>query len=187
MTTALANIPATATRDASRTLFDIGDDLVALEEFIASLDGDITAADEAVTAWLVSLGEEQAKKLDGYINLQKKLELEAAFARGIADEYAKRAKSKEVTIARLDQRLITHMIATNQKKIETASGRILAIQANGGKVPLIMHDVNPDDLPPTFQKVTYAVNTDAVRRALESGETLPFASLGEKGSHLRIR
>jgi len=48
-------------------------------------------------------------------------------------------------------------------------------------------DLDPKTLPERFQKITVEANSPAIREALESGEKLEFAELGERGTSLRIK
>lgn len=43
------------------------------------------------------------------------------------------------------------------------------------------------ELPEQFQKVSIDPNTTAIREALERGEKLDFAQLGERGISIRIK
>ena len=64
----------------------------------------------------------------------------------------------------------------------------VAIQKNGGAAPLnLCVDLDPRTLPERFQKITVEANSTAIREALESGEKLEFAELGERGTSLRIK
>jgi hypothetical protein len=47
--------------------------------------------------------------------------------------------------------------------------------------------INAEDLPQEFQKVTISANNDAIREALESGEQLGWARIGERGEHINIK
>lgn len=42
-------------------------------------------------------------------------------------------------------------------------------------------------LPEQFQRVSIEADTKAIREALEAGQQLPFAHLGDRGSSLRIK
>ena len=53
---------------------------------------------------------------------------------------------------------------------------------NGGKAPLVYDGAVPDN----FQKIIIQPDTERIREALERGEQLSFAHLGERGTHLRI-
>ena len=62
----------------------------------------------------------------------------------------------------------------------------LRVQANGGKTPVHLDaTLNPETLPDDLRVVKYSPNVDAIRSKLEAGESLPFAALGERGTHLR--
>lgn len=56
------------------------------------------------------------------------------------------------------------------------------------KAPLILDDSIPvAQLPEQFQKVSIDADTAAIRAALEAGESLEWARLGERGSSMRIK
>lgn len=62
----------------------------------------------------------------------------------------------------------------------------LRVQANGGKTPVQLDaTLNPETLPDDLRVVKYSPNVDAIRAKLEAGESLHFATLGERGTHLR--
>lgn len=62
----------------------------------------------------------------------------------------------------------------------------LRVQQNGGKTPVKLDDsLNPESLPDDLRVVKFSPNVDAIRAKLEAGESLPFAALGERGTHLR--
>jgi hypothetical protein len=42
-------------------------------------------------------------------------------------------------------------------------------------------------LPEEYKKVSFELNTAAIREALNSGVKLSFAHLGDAGSHIRIK
>ena len=60
------------------------------------------------------------------------------------------------------------------------------LQTNGGAVPLrYAEGFDVGALPFALQRVTVEPNPDAIRAALERGETLPGVTLGERGRALR--
>ena len=68
----------------------------------------------------------------------------------------------------------------------TESNTIKAsITKNGGKLPIVL-TVDPKDLPFDFQRVKIEANSDAIRDALEHGQEVPGAELGERGEHIKI-
>ena len=81
------------------------------------------------------------------------------------------------------------MELTQAPKIETKHFKI-GICANGGKLPVELRpeiQANPAMLPPAYQRVEIKPDTDAIRDALEAGESLGFAELKPRGKHVRIR
>jgi len=73
------------------------------------------------------------------------------------------------------------------KTIETPRYK-LQLAKNGGKAPLILDESVPvAKLPERFQKVSIDPNTMAIREALERGESLEFAMLGERATSMRIK
>jgi hypothetical protein len=174
----------------TKTLFSIGEDLIALERIIEDADGDISdpKAAEAVESWFKELARDQGTKVDGYVNLIRKWEGQSAAAKAEAEQYRKRAQVRENRVESLKIRLKQHMEATGQQRIETPTGRTVAIQKNGGKTPMnIAADVDPKKVDPKYQVVTTVINAEAVYTALKAGESLPFAQLLPVGTHLRIR
>ena len=88
------------------------------------------------------------------------------------------------TRRRMIDRLKTAMEDIGKKEIKTDLHRF-KIVGNGGKQPL---DINEGCVPDEYIKkvVVESPDKEKIRTALESGEVLPFASLGERGTHLKI-
>lgn len=174
----------------SKSLFNIEADLLALDQLIEEREGDISdpAVESAVVAWFESLKEDEGRKLDGYCFWIKALEGEAKTAKAEADNYAAKARSRENRAKWLKDRLKLHLELTGQKKIETPKLHTISIVANGGSLPVVLSlDFKIDDVPSQFVKVTKSIDTDAVRIELQAGNQLPFATLGPRGQHLRIK
>lgn len=173
----------------SSTLFEIGEDMRALLAIMDECDEELTPdVDAALDQWFKELSNGEAAKLDGYVNLIKTLEMEATAAIAEAEQYEMKARVRKNRVARLKDRVKEHLEATGRKKVETATKRTIAIQANGGVIPVkIAEGTDPASIPDEFAIVTRAPNLDAIREKLKTGESLPFATLGERGTHLRIR
>jgi hypothetical protein len=172
------------------TLFEIGEDLLALDELIDSLGGDVSdpAVDAAITSWQESLANDQGRKLDGYCNLIKKLDAMAAIASAEAAEYSKRAASCTNRVKWLKSRMMNHMLRTGTTTLETATGRKIAIQGNGGKPPVdIVEDVDLTTIDQRFVRTKSEIDKEAIREAIANGESVPFARIGQLGTQLRIR
>ena len=174
-----------------RTLYEITEDVLKLNELLDEVEGDLGRCGEiepAITAWLISLGVEQEKKLDGYAGLILQLEMEAVAAKAEAEQWQAKARSRESRVKFLKERLKQHLTLTGQTKVTTASGRLIKVQSNGGQKPIIYADeIDLNTAPEDHVIVRRDLDRAKVRETLESGGTLPFAVLAERGPQLRIR
>ena len=174
----------------SRTLFAISDDLLALNDLLEQLDGDVTnpEVDAAVTKWFAELASDESKKLDGYAGYIKQMEMESVAAKAEADQWAAKARTRDNRVKWLKERVKVYLELTGRTKATTDTGRTFAIQNNGGVVPLIIAELtDPKTVDPKFQKVTYSFDSEAIRQALADGGTLDWARLEKRGTHLRLK
>lgn len=172
------------------TLFDIGDDIRTLDSLLEEVGGELSdpRVEEAWAVMAAELAENEAAKLDGYVNWMRTLEMEAAAARAEAEQYEAKANSRENRIKWLKDRLKNHLEGTGRTKVETATRRVLSIQRNGGAEPVkLVDNLDPATLPDDLAIVKRSPDMDAIRKRLQAGFTLVFATLGERGTHLRIR
>ena len=174
-----------------RKLFDIAEDLLCLDALLNEIEGDVSRMGEAepvLVAWIDGLAIEEGKKLDGYVNWIKQLEMEATAAHAEADQFAAKAKARDERAKWLKNRLKMYLEVTGRTEALTDSGRTVAVQKNGGKVPIEFNEgIDIDWVEPRFIKTTKSIDTDEVRRALEAGEELELAKFGKFGTNLRIR
>lgn len=182
-------VARTVTAAPKRTLFDIGSDLLTLDQLIEDVGGDVSdpqvcAAVDALTA---ELARDEGCKLDGWIGYVHQLEMELAAANAQVEQWQQKARARGSRIAWVKAVLKRHLEGTRRTKVLTAAGRQLSIQPNGGKVPVQIDPTDPATVEERFRRVRVELNTEAVRAAVEGGEVVPFARLVEKGTHLRIR
>lgn len=122
-------------------------------------------------------------KADYYVFVIKNLEAQAAAKKELGKMLINASKQLEDHAAKLKERIKYCMEVMGVKEIEGNYFKY-KIQKNGGKQELIYRkDVT---VPQNYQRIIYEDN-DKVRKALEAGETLPFAYLEERGTHLRIK
>lgn len=168
-----------------RSLFEISEDLHFLSDFLTDAEGDVTdeSLEAEIDSWLANLGAERDTKIDNYCALIKDFEAKAeariANLGTIDNNSAARLKS------RLHEFFKTHKI----DKLETLRFK-LARQKNGGGLPLILDlamTEAPELIPEPYRKVAYFPDVAAIKEGLEAGEDIAWASLGERGEHLRIR
>jgi hypothetical protein len=111
------------------------------------------------------------------------LEMRKAEAKRLQDL----VKFDENTVAWLQDYLLKYLQSKDIKKIRTKRFN-LTVANNGGKQPVYVDPtINPKDLPEEYRRVTYEVDKQAIREALEEGQELKFATWQERGQHLRIK
>ncbi len=178
--------PVEQPQPKTRSLFSISEDLEKLNELLDDCDND-AAQQELINNWLEQLGEERDRKLDGYAALITEMTTRAEVRKAEAKRMMELAQADENRAKMLKDKLKLFFETHRLKTVETARYK-LSYQRNGGKAPLILKDGVPATaLPERFQKVSIDPNTSAIREALEAGEVLEFAQLGERGTTLRIK
>lgn len=179
----------------SRTLLDIGDDLRALVDlWLDSCDPVTGEVPPEVDAMLVQLSQsiavEEAEKLDRCVNLIRRKKAEIAAAKAEAERYMMHAKVRERFVDRFEEFLMQYVQRSGRTKVVTATGRTVAIQANGGKPPLRLIDpIDPATVPDHLVQVKRMLDMEAIRRGLEEADpdARRIAMLDARGCHLRIR
>lgn len=167
-----------------RTLFKISDDIQHLNSMLDDLDD--TEQQQLIAEWLEHLEAERASKLDNYAALIAELEEKAEIRQKEAKRLMALAQSDQNRANMLKERLKYYFETSQLKKIETDRYK-LSLVKHGGKAPLILDESKPvQELPERFQRVSVEPDTKAIRQALESGEELDFARLGDRGASIRI-
>jgi hypothetical protein len=172
-----------------QTLYNIADDLRALESILLEAGGDISSPEAlaAVEAWEVELETNLGSKIDNYCALISEIEARSSARKAEADRLADLARVDENAAKALRERLKFVFESRSLPTMQTERFRV-SLARNGGKAPLDIR-VGPDELPAWAVKRKTVVETDkdAIRARLEAGESLPFANLMERGSRLVIK
>jgi hypothetical protein len=178
----------TETTTKKRTLLDISDDLMAINDLLFESGGDISdpAVAEAIDEWFAEIEADEERKVGNYIGLIREKELRCSAITEEKERFAKLATALGNSAKGLKERLKYYMQLVSKNKIETPRGNA-SVCGNGGKTPLLIVDIAAESVPPRFQKITLTIDHDIVRNALEAGEKLEWASLEERGTHLRIK
>ena len=172
----------------SRTIFDIGADLEAIDQLMEELDGDISdpVVEKALTEWFEQAQSDLGAKLDNYVNYAKRLESVRVAAKAEADQYAKRVQVIDNRIKSLKWRLADFFDRSGRRTCETATGRKVRLQANGGVQTLELDEIDISHIPVRFRKTVVTIDTAVIRDALNAGEILPFARLLPRGESIRF-
>jgi uncharacterized small protein (DUF1192 family) len=163
------------------TLYDLTQDYRNLLDLAGSMDEDeIQAFNDTLEA---VLGEIEVKA-DGYAVVMAEIEGRI----NIVNKEIGRLEAIESALSNTRRRMIDRlknaMEDIGKKEIKTDLHKFKIVK-NGGKLPL---SIDEGCVPEEYIKkvVVESPDKDKIRAALESGEVLPFASLGERGTHLKI-
>lgn len=170
-------------------LFDIPADLQALGDLLDELGGEVTdvQVNAVIEQWYAECQTNESDKLEAMIGLICTRESQAAVAKAQKEQFAAKQQARENDVKRLKDRLKLYLEVTGRRRIDLPTGRVLAIQANGGKPSLLVDPVDHREVDPRFLRVTTSIDNESVRQAIEHGDPVPFARLGERGTQLRIK
>ena len=169
------------------TLYQLTDAFLSIYSRIDESTGEMSPEDEAeLKEFMDKLSVEEPLKLDRCIAFIQQMRMESQSCRTQAQMWVEKARAREARADRLETELLVHLQRTKRDRITTASGRVIAVQLNGGNQPVVYDEnIDPNTLPPEFRKVD--INKANVLIELKCGRKLDFARLGERGKHLRIR
>lgn len=170
------------------TIYEISEDMAALDALLAETGGEITPeAEAAFNAFEAELAANLTTKVDAYCALIAEIDARAAARKAEAKRLADRAKTDERAADALRERLRFVWETRKLGKVETARFTV-SLAKNGGKQPLDIR-CGVEDLPAWAVKreTVVSVDKDAIRARLDAGEPLDFASLMERGTRINIK
>lgn len=126
-------------------------------------------------------------KMEGYAKVIADIDNQIESIKNEEKRLAARRKIKENNIARMKQVMFDSLKATGKK---SAGGNLftISIQANGGKIPVVV-DWLTEDLPDELVKITRTPDIEKIREQLSiaNPDVEKMAHFGERGEGLRIR
>lgn len=167
-------------------LYEIVDELKALDDLLEESNGEITPE---IEGWIAEYGAVLADKADRIGGYWRQLEADAEAHKKEEDFHAARKQVAKRKLERL--RALVHFQMERSERTEFRGTLFrLALEKNGGKVPLRLLTDDPERFPADCRVVTVGVDKEAVRRRLEGGgdvELAGLAELGERGCSVRLR
>lgn len=175
--------PQTDSRGPNLTLWDIEAGLHQLMEARDEAEDDPgrAAVDQAIAEYV----NREVQKVDQIRAYLRHCDVMAKSAKEEAARQTQRAQAWEKRAERLRAFCLSALQIFGRTSVEGKTGK-LRIRQNGGKVPLII--ANEAQIPSEYKPavVSYPVDKDAIRAALEQGTEVPGATLGERGVHLQV-
>lgn len=170
------------------TIYQICDDMAALDALLAETGGEITPeAEAAFDQFEAELAANLRNKTDAYCALIAEIDARAASRKAEAKRLADRAKADERAADALRERLRFFWQQRALGKVETDRFTV-SLAKLGGLQPLDIR-CSIEDLPSWALKTETVVTVDkeAIRSRLDAGESLDFASLMERRTRISIR
>lgn len=164
-------------------IYDLTNEYINLLALAEDPDVDL----EELSSAMEEISGEIEDKADGYAFVVQRINSDIDFISAEIKRLQDRKKAFEARAERIKETLMKSMNAIGRKKIQTAT-HTFTVSKNGGKIPVVISlFATANDVPDEFRNVKYDFNKDAIREALEAGEILDFAELGERGESLRIK
>lgn len=168
------------------TLYEIGERLQAIFDRIDEMGGEL---DAELDAYLAAAEQDEREKIEAYLALYAEIRARREWREEEIARIRQLADADEATEKRLKDRLLAHFKARGIKKFDGLRF-VASVCKNGGKTPIecaAWVKDEPERLPAAYQRIRVEADVDRMRTDLEAGKTLEFATLGERGEHLRIR
>lgn len=163
-------------------LYELTGNMLTLQELLLNPPEELD--EQAIIDTLEAVQGEYDFKLESCAKVVKNLEADIETYKAESKRLSDKAKSLKNNVDRLKQAMFNSMKTTGTTKVK---GQLftVAIQKNGGKLPIIV-DVPTEDLPDNLIKVVESPDMDAIAKLIESGNT-QYAHYGERGESLRIK
>lgn len=163
------------------SLFDLVGEYKELYAMLTDTDEDDK---ELVETSLETVQFEIEKKAEGYLAILERLDMEEAAAEKQKEYWTKVVNARKNGKKWMKQHIADAMMMMGVDEIQ-AGGKKFKLQPNGGVLPLQF--VPNKEVPQNYMKITYEKDNDKIRKALESGEKLDFAYLGQRGKSVRVK
>ena len=172
-----------------RSLLDISDDIMALDDLLDECGGDVTDVEGAIDQWFGELGIERDRKLDGYASLIAELTNRAEVRETRAAEMTELARLDKKKVEFLKSRLLMFFQAHAIERVDTERFRFTRCK-KGGQQKMWTDEVSK--IPKEFRRTSIEEKADTAKirealKGLKEEESLPFAKLMPRGEEVRIK
>lgn len=175
------------------SLFQLSQDCLALDQLAEETGGELTPEVEAAfSAMADSLHHDTTHKMASLTDWIADLDMQAKAADDRADYFRRQSEIRRNRIVRIKKMILDYLTETGTSRVESANGIPVRLCANGGKLPVIWSEViDPATVPDDLCRIRREIDKDKVYERLvgnsfDGQAALPFASLGKRGTHVRI-
>lgn len=172
------------------SLYELTEDLVALNRLLEELGGDVTDGTQGQTLerWAEEFDWKLRDKVDGYATIIRNIEGDALLLEEEITRLQNRKRVLDNRVARLKALAKYSMERLGTRKMEGLKFT-LALQKAGGQDPLELLVEDVEQFPSRFLRIRKEADKDALRKALveKDPEAARLARLGERGDYVRVR
>lgn len=154
-----------------------------LEAMLLDSEGELTEAMDGHFDILAKQAESLPACVDEVLSLVREIEVRAEARKAEAERLRQRARRDEAVAAWMKSQVLRVMQSEGLKTLETPRWRATAAMP-GGKAALEIVGEVPTEF--TREEIRITPDKDAIREAIESGQTLPFAYLVAKQPYLKV-
>lgn len=163
-------------------LYDLTGDILKVQNILET--GEVADA-ELLADVLADTTADYEEKIENYAKVVKNLSADVDALKAEEKRLTTRRKALENNIEALKARMFDSMKATGKTKIK-GSVFTVSIQANGGKIPVIV-DVPTEKLPDDLVKIEEKPDLEALAAFIDAHPGTNLAHYGDRGESLRIR
>lgn len=141
---------------------------------------------EVIAASELELTDAFAQRANAWVWVIRRLYASAEYFRGQAKYFQKAAQKAENAANSMQSFLLGAMQATGNSKLQTKDFNLSICRASSA--PLEIDESYTGDIPDQYRKVQNLedmIDKVAVKEALRSGKTVPFAKLGTASKYIR--
>lgn len=154
-----------------------------LEAMLLDSEGELTEAMDGHFDILAKQAESLPACVDEVLSLVREIEVRAEARKVEAERLRQRAKRDEAVAAWMKGQVLRVMQSEGLKTLETPRWRATAAMPGGKAALEIVGEVPPEF---TREEIRITPDKDAIRDAIESGQTLTFAYLVAKQPYLKV-
>lgn len=162
-------------------------ELTAEYEALLEMAGDADVDEQTLADTMEAIEGEIEDKAEAYAKIIAELKGDAEKCKRESERLIDKKIAIEKNIERLKSNLKNAMEVTGKTKFKTDLFSF-NIAKNGGMRSVILSvDKQSEAIPNEYRKHSWEADMPLIRKALESGKELEFATLLERGTHLSIK